>query len=288
MNYHTMNIICGIGLFCLLLPLSILFAENGSQNGYNSLEGGLEHDRNNGTSAKIYNMRQITGLRRAVSPRYIRVINFQNGGGQRSLEKGILFTIEAYRSRNVYISGSFNNWSTTPLYRGRAGVFYRIIPVREKEAGDIIEDYQYKFQVDGIWQHDATNPNVKDDGLGGYISLFHLRGYDAPRQISVRVLREKTIGRERLVEFAIYLPEIKNLSLVADFNNWNPEHDLMQKGLDGVFRLRKRLRPGTYLYKFVADGRWILDKFNQETRFHTGIQELTSCLILDATKLTKK
>jgi hypothetical protein len=41
-----------------------------------------------------------------------------------------------------------------------------------------------------------------------------------------------------------------------------------------------RLRPGGYVYKYVADGKWMLDKFNEETRYHRGIGELCSFLEL--------
>ena len=54
----------------------------------------------------------------------------------------------------------------------------------------------------------------------------------------------------------------------------------MSKGRDGIFRLRLRLRPGGYAYKYVADGKWMLDRFNENARYHQGIGELCSFLDL--------
>lgn len=275
---------------CLTLlicgPLAISAESRGAAGdwvgGYNSAEAGLEDALDTGRRKRVYSLHNIETLRRAVRPRYVRIVNSRHyaQGSRQYLEKGILFTFASYRSRKVYLSGDFNNWGLIPMRRNRMGVYYHVLPVREIEKGETIEKYRYKFQIDGIWAHDPSHPNRVDDGLGGYISEYLLDDMDVDRQISVRVLKELKRGEERLVEFAIYLPGVENLSLVGDFNNWNPEHDLMSKGTDGIFRLRLRLRPGEYVYKYVADGKWMLDKYNENARFHQGIGELCSHLDL--------
>ncbi len=274
------------GLLFLILPPGLTAQGDGFVDdwvgGYNSVEAGLEDALDTGRRKRAYSLHNIETLRRAVRPRYVRIVNSRHyaGGGGEYLQKGILFTFASYRSRKVYLSGDFNNWGLIPMRRNRMGVFYHVLPVREIELGERIERYQYKFQIDGIWTHDPSHPNRREDGLGGYVSEYLLDDVDVDRQISVRVLKEREPNAERLVEFAIYLPGVENLSLVGDFNNWNPEHDLMRKGRDGVFRLRLRLRPGEYVYKYVADGKWMLDKFNENARYHQGIDELCSYLDL--------
>jgi len=134
--------------------------------------------------------------------------------------------------------------------------------------------------ADGIWTHDPENRYKRDDGLGGYLSEFYLEKTDIERQISVRIIEEAGIGplKEHLVEFAIYLPSVSNLSIAGNFNNWNPEHDILEKDKDGVFRLKMRLKPGEYIYRYIADGNWILDKYNPDTKYHSMIQGLCSYL----------
>ncbi len=249
--------------------------------GYNSREAGLEDAAQTGRDERVYSLQQLETLRRAVAPRYVRVVNYrQYPSTRRYLEKGVLFTYYGYRSRRVMLAGDFNNWTPIPMHRNSMGVYYWILPVREVEGGRIVDTYKYKFVVDGIWTHDPTHQNFTDDGLGGYVSSYYLDRPDVNRQATVRVIRETRPAAERLVEFAIYQPNVENLSLVGDFNNWNPEHDVMTRGEDGIFRLRLRLRPGQYLYKYVADGRWILDSFNEDARYHNGIRELASFLDL--------
>lgn len=250
--------------------------------GYNSKEAGLEDPQSASSHKKIYGILQIKGLRRAISPRYARILDFNDTSRKgKVLKKGILFTYAAFKSRHVVLSGNFNNWSKITLKRGKYGVFYYILPIREIEFGKKILDYEYKFQVDGVWINDPKNKNKSDDGLGGYTSIFHLPDYDANKRISTKVLISNGYKREKLIEFAIYKPRSQNLSLVGDFNNWNPEMDPLLKGKDGVFRLRKRLKPGTYYYKYVVDGNWILDTFNPNTNYHKGLEELTSTIMID-------
>ena len=271
-----------IVLLLLFYVAPLWTRENSSADGhYNSLDAGLEERKPSTRAEKVYTLEQIERLRRAVSPRYIRVMDWR--GYKRDgkvLTRGILFTYAGYRAGRVYLAGDFNNWKMIQLRRNQRGVYYHILPVREIEAGVRIKDYKYKFLVDVIWTQDPTHPNILDDGLGGYLSTFYLEREDTPRHITVRVLKEARQREDRLVEFAIYLPDVENLSIVGNFNHWNPEHDLLTKGEDGIFRLRLRLKPGEYVYKYVADGRWIVDPFNENTRYDLQIDELCSFLSL--------
>ena len=246
--------------------------------GYSSRDAGSEQAP---TGDRVYPMHRLETLRRAVAPRYVRVLDWKQYGQTQKIENaGILFTYADYRADRVLLAGNFSNWQPIAMRRNKKGVYYHILPIREIEGGvrfntrDYV--YRYKFLADGIWTHDPTNKNRVDDGLGAYASEFRPAGEAVPRSITVRTLREARSGEERLVEFAIYLPDTKNLALVGTFNRWNPEHDLPIKGEDGVFRLRLRLKPGEYAYKYIADGRWIMDSFNPQTRYFGEIGELCS------------
>ena len=49
------------------------------------------------------------------------------------------------------------------------------------------------------------------------------------------------------VEFQIYKPNASVISLVGNFNQWNPEHDYLHRDRNGIFKLRKKLRPGIFI-----------------------------------------
>ena len=251
---------------------------------YNSEQSGLETA--DVEQIKSYTTFHLKKLRKSIAPKYIHLLDWeQYAVSSNPGRTGILFTYQDYRARNVHLAGDFTNWKPVPMKRNAQGVYYLVIPVRELEKGHRVRNYEYRFQVDGIWQHDPTHPNRKDDGMGGYISTFFLDREYPNELASVSLLKQKKPGRERLVEFAVhsrileqrtFQGSIENLSLVGEFNHWNPETHFFQKGEDGVFRLRLHLRPGEYLYMLVADGKWVLDPLNPDTRFHRHLDEMVS------------
>jgi 1,4-alpha-glucan branching enzyme len=56
------------------------------------------------------------------------------------------------------------------------------------------------------------------------------------------------------VTFAFFAPQARFVSLVGDFNGWNPIADLMNRSPDGRWWITKSLSPGTYRYRYVLDG----------------------------------
>ncbi len=66
-------------------------------------------------------------------------------------------------------------------------------------------------------------------------------------------------------EFAYHPPAdgtIHRVVVAGSFNGWNQSSDELQKGADGVFRLRRPIEAGRHTYKFVVDGEWIADPSN--------------------------
>jgi len=135
----------------------------------------------------------------------------------------------------VFISGSFNGWSTTqnPMNAVSSGwtVDLRLNPGK----------YTYKFIVDGKWIPDPYNKLREKDGAGGYNSvvycpnhLFELRGYENAQKVVV----------------------------TGNFYNWNPQGLLMKKNSNGWY-CPIYLRDGTYAYKFIVDNQWMTDPANK-------------------------
>jgi hypothetical protein len=63
------------------------------------------------------------------------------------------------------------------------------------------------------------------------------------------------------VFFTLVAPGAQNVYLVGDFNNWNPTVERMPQSGD-VFEISLYLVAGSYRYKFVVDGKWIVDPDN--------------------------
>ena len=55
------------------------------------------------------------------------------------------------------------------------------------------------------------------------------------------------------------------LFVAGTFNNWNSAQDRMtDTNGDGIYEITLELAPGSYQYKFVADGKWIEDPYSEE------------------------
>lgn len=69
-----------------------------------------------------------------------------------------------------------------------------------------------------------------------------------------------TINNNR-VNFAIYAPNKKYISVVGDFNNWDKNAHPLTKNKEGIWQTSIYVNPGTYRYKFWIDGKWIGDPY---------------------------
>jgi len=194
-------------------------------------------------------------LKKADGAKQLMMIRSGSGSGQSTLcEEGTLFTYRSRGARTVNIAGSFNGWKPARMQRSDNGIWYYFLP-----ATTARRDVSYKFLVDGIWTPDPLNYDRRDDQMGSYISVAE----PVVKPEGTHVSWRKTV--RGAIEFRIYRPKASFISLVGDFNNWNPEDDILAKGQDGIWRLRKRLFPGLYRYKYVIDGEWLPDMYNSKS-----------------------
>ena len=71
---------------------------------------------------------------------------------------------------------------------------------------------------------------------------------------------------------------VGTVTVEGNFNNWNKESDPMHDtDGDGIFERSVRLEPGSYIYKFVVNGKEIVDPSNPETA-PTGFESFNSVL----------
>src|SRR5262245_14742672 len=90
--------------------------------------------------------------------------------------------------------------------------------------------------------------------LGAATSAAVLRG----RQMSpTRIAAEAGVLP---VQFRLVAPDAGQVSLVGDFNRWDPVALPLRRSSDGrTWEVEVRLRPGRYSYSFVVDGRLARD-----------------------------
>jgi 1,4-alpha-glucan branching enzyme len=64
-----------------------------------------------------------------------------------------------------------------------------------------------------------------------------------------------TVMDDGTVLFALFAPGKYFVSVVGDFNGWQPLADLMSLAPDGTWWLRRPVEPGRHLYQYVIEGR---------------------------------
>lgn len=161
---------------------------------------------------------------------------------------------ERKEANTVFLSGTFNEWSTltTPMVRVDSGWIADVILEPGKHC--------YKFIADGDWFHDSQNRLQEDDGHKGYNSIyftynhtFVLKGFQQAKEIVV----------------------------TGSFNDWNEKKLKMVKTRDS-WVLPLYLKEGTHNYKFIVDGKWITDPNNAKQR-GDGLGNINSVIELGET-----
>lgn len=66
-------------------------------------------------------------------------------------------------------------------------------------------------------------------------------------------------GNKQEIEFTLRAPQASSIFLAGTFNNWKTDSLAMKKGRDGVWKIRIKMAPGRYEYKFFVDGEWSQD-----------------------------
>jgi 1,4-alpha-glucan branching enzyme len=61
------------------------------------------------------------------------------------------------------------------------------------------------------------------------------------------------------VNFVCNAPQARQVTLLGEFNNWNPESHPMERRPDGAWVLQLQLHHGHHQYRFMVDGQPELD-----------------------------
>lgn len=149
-----------------------------------------------------------------------------------SVGKPVLFTLSGLAgAQKVFLAGSFNHWRNFELSMTKTATGWELPYVLG--AGN----YEYKFYADGRWL-DAEGNIVKERAPG-----------------SVFVIDPNYTFRLKTKSDA------KTVFLSGDFNGWSPNaYPMKKEGNEWVMAVH--LVPGKHLYKFVVDGKWIIDPAN--------------------------
>ena len=138
-------------------------------------------------------------------------------------------------ARRVIVTGNFNGWNENE-YRMIRKPFGWGLPIYLNEG-----THAYKFIVDGEWITDPENKDIREDASGNLNSFIGL-------------------GDAYLFRLEGFLSAQKVI-LSGSFNSWDENELVMKKNRTG-WQLSYILAPGTYEYKYIVDGKWMIDPAN--------------------------
>ncbi|HMU10026.1 MAG TPA: hypothetical protein PKC54_08480 [Ferruginibacter sp.] len=152
--------------------------------------------------------------------------------------KPYIFKLSGYLdAAKVVLLGSFNNWKDNELFMNKTETGWEL-PYTIGPG-----NYEYRLKIDGKQTADSITKN----NLVLVVSpnfTFRLKGYGNSRTVCVS----------------------------GDLNSWNPVSFRMKKeGDEWIFKAH--LNKGKCRYKFVVDGKWILDPANklwEQNEYGTG------------------
>ena len=137
-------------------------------------------------------------------------------------------------AQQVYLSGSFNNWSVLEEKMTRTDSGWVVIRPLKKGK------HLYKFIVDGKWTEDPSNKVSESDGYLGENSVYY--------QPNHRFFLKGNQHRETFY-------------VTGTFCDWKEGEISMSKTADGWIR-DMYLEEGTYQYKFHSGNYWVFDELN--------------------------
>jgi cyclomaltodextrinase len=138
------------------------------------------------------------------------------------------------------------------------------------------------------------HPHLKIDydTTSGWLVLTPERNFSGYTVVSFRhgsAIYRFPIKVKRSLEHTFrYVPtaQVKQVCVMGNFNNWNRSSLVMQRQPDGSFSLTQALDAGRYEYKFVVDGKEVLDPANSE-KVPNGFGDFNSVLRLSPPQTEK-
>jgi 1,4-alpha-glucan branching enzyme len=136
--------------------------------------------------------------------------------------------------------------------KNRHGIFVLTIPVPEGMV-----EIRYRLVVDGLWTVDPK-AEIRRDGRGVLVSSLNI---PADSTIPSPGIKHLTDGSTR---FVLHGVTGSNVSLVGDFNRWDPYLTPMQESPvhPGVYSITLDIPQSFRFYRFVIDGQEVPDPEN--------------------------
>ncbi|OGS23754.1 MAG: hypothetical protein A2297_08385 [Elusimicrobia bacterium RIFOXYB2_FULL_48_7] len=105
---------------------------------------------------------------------------------------------------------------------------------------------------------------------------------EEPEAEEKRISKKPAGSSLRNILFQYKSSKAKNVQLIGDFNDWKSEPLSKSKTKPNTFELAKKIKPGSYAYNYLVNGKVILDPNNRKPPVETSRGYKSSYLELKA------
>ena len=198
-----------------------------------------------------------------------RIINTRDSSKPYILNNKVILSYKAAQGIQV-VSLALENeqYRTFHTYeRNQYGIFILTLTIPEG-----VNEIRYRLVVDGLWTIDP-NTELHRDNRGVQVSSLVIPVNSSMPLPGITRLPD---GRTRFVYFG---NEESRVSLIGDFNRWDPYLTPMGESpvYPGVYSVTLKLPSNARFYRFIVDGRDIPDPENR-IRSHNGWGEAASVI----------
>lgn len=194
---------------------------------------------------------RLKNMRRAEAPfAHGSHVIFTYKGGPNTRLVGIAFETEGFSKLNFLVRNAHDVF-----------IYVYVTNFQSPEQNRLA----YRYWADGLWHQDPENPAYYLDSQQTPVSLFSARG---PRANPLKV--------EDGYDFYAYFEPGQQVSLLGNFNNWDPFLYPLQEIESGKYHIRiAALRPGNYQYYFWVGGSKRLDSRNYRVGLNIHGEEVS-------------
>ncbi|WP_370479684.1 glycogen-binding domain-containing protein [Tamlana flava] len=163
------------------------------------------------------------------------------------------FKLKGFKNaKRVILAGSFNKWDEHLFKMNKTEYGWELTLQMKPDI------YQYRYIVDGQWMEDPNNPYKTRNEFDEFNSVINIKEYTTFK------LRGYTNAQK--------------VVLAGSFNNWD-EHELVMRKMDYGWKYVIPLSGGKHHYKFIVDGKWIVDP-NNSVKEYDGDGHINSvCMV---------
>ena len=115
--------------------------------------------------------------------------------------------------------------------------------------------------VDRRLQKEGDSPLVKQGTAPSNVRTAEKEAYE-PSERMQQLVQKETEEFLGLTAFILKAPQAKSVYVTGSFNDWSLDESCRMSNNDGVWSLKVDLKPGTYKYQFIVDGKWQEDPAN--------------------------